>query len=123
MGLWGLLWFFILPLAGILSMIFIVSIPISLIFLLFVTMTVFLGQFPVAVWLGEVMTRRIPGYNKGMLPAATGLFILHLILKIPFLGFVALILWVFGGFGSIWYWILKRNKAITSTTPKPETIT
>jgi cytoskeletal protein CcmA (bactofilin family) len=122
MGLWGLLWLVVLPLAGVLSMIFIVSIPFSILFLLFVSITLFLGQFPISVWLGEIISHRIPGFNKGMLPAATGLFILHVILKVPVLGIIALILWFLSGFGSIWYWILKRRHAVSVTNPEPPVI-
>lgn len=118
MGLWGFLCLILIPLFGIISMIFIVSIPFSILFLLFFGITVFLGQFPIAVWLGELITKNIPGFQKGMLPAATGLVLLHILLKIPLLTVVFMVVWVLAGFGSIWYWILKRHKAIRITTPE-----
>jgi len=117
MGLWGLLCLILIPLLGIFSMIFIVSIPFSILFLLFFGVTVFLGQFPLAVWLGDLITKNIPGFQKGMLPAATGLLVLHLLIKIPLLTFLFFVIWVFVGFGSIWYWILKRQKALKITAP------
>lgn len=117
MGLWGFLCLILLPLFGLISMIFIVSIPLSLLFLFFFGVTLFLGQFPVAVWIGNLLTHKIPGYQKGMLPAATGLAVLHIFLNIPVLTIFFLILWIFVGFGSIWYWMLKRQKAKMIISP------
>jgi len=113
MGLWGLLCLLILPLTAVFSMIFIISIPLSIVFLLFIGATIFLGQFPLAYTAGEMISRNIPGFNKGMLPSAAGLFLLHILIKIPFLNILITITWILSGFGSIWYWILKRKKANT----------
>ena len=113
MGLWGLLCLIILPLTAIISMIFIISIPLSIIFLLFVAATIFLGQFPLAYTAGELLSRNIPGFNKGMLPSAAGLLLLHILIRIPVLNVLITTTWILCGFGSIWYWILKRKKANT----------
>jgi hypothetical protein len=110
MGLWGLLCLIVLPLAGILSMIFIVSIPLSIFFLMFIGATVFLGQFPLAFAVGELFAQNIPGFNKGMLPSAAGLMLLHVLIKIPILNVLITVAWILCGFGSIWYWMLKRSK-------------
>jgi len=120
----GFLAVIVVPVAGAIACILIITIPLVLILWFLWLLTLYLAQFPVAAWLGSrilgLLGRREPSRYLSLF---LGLLVLYLLFAIPCLGWLLAIYSVFLGFGAILLglraWWLQR-KAVPPTPAVPE---
>jgi cytoskeletal protein CcmA (bactofilin family) len=111
MGLWGMIYIILIPIAAIILLVGVVTIPVSIILMSAYAFSFFLGQFPVAVLLGNLLGQNSEAYRRGYLPLIVGLIIFHLGLKIPIINALLMSFWFVAGFGAVWFAIINERRS------------
>lgn len=111
MGLWGMIYIIVIPIAGIILLMPVVTIPVSIIFMSAYAFSFLLGQFPVAVLFGNLLGQNSEAFRRGYLPLIAGLIILHLGLKIPVINALLMVFWFVAGFGAVWFAIVNERRS------------
>jgi cytoskeletal protein CcmA (bactofilin family) len=92
----------VVPVAAVLSCIFIITIPAALLVMLAYFLLIYLAQVPVAIWLGDAILKRFGRVGASpFLMLLLGVPVLYVIFSVPFIGKVALFAVMFTGFGAI----------------------
>ena len=117
----------VVPVAAALSCIFIITIPAAVLALLAYCLVLYLAQVPVAVWLGEVLLKRMGrGGGSPFIALTVGIPVLYVAFSIPFLGTLALFAVIFTGFGAIvitiWAARQARRAGGGSLPPQPPAV-
>ncbi len=107
---WGLLYLLAVPILAVITMIFIITIPFTLIYFVIYGALIFMGQFVLANWIGNLIAKKIPSYDKWLLPFISGLLIIHILISVPILRGFTWIGWIFLGTATIWYNIFNNRK-------------
>ncbi len=94
-----------------LSMILLITIPFVVIYLVAYVIALYLGKIPVAVWLGQVVLKRLRPASGIYAALLVGLVLLYLIFMIPFLGVVAQCLVALLGLGAVTSIYLAHREA------------
>ncbi len=121
---WGLLYLLVGPIVALISMIFIITIPFSIIYFSIIyyviySLLIFMGQFVLANFLGNLLSEKFPQLKKWLLPFILGLFIVHILIAIPFIKGFTWLAWIFLGTATLYYNIFhNRKKTISENIPK-----
>lgn len=114
---WGMLLFFIVPIAGLFLMFTVVGIPISLIAFLIYGLMLYLGKLLVGSWLGHMAAQKYPKpffeEHPNLMPIL-GITVVMLLGLIPILGFW--IRWLVGIMGLGCAFLYLRNLATQKVT-------
>lgn len=117
MTLWGMLYVIAIPIVAVILMVGLVTIPVSVLLLAIYAFSIFLGQFPLALLIGNLIGRNSEAFSKNYLPLVTGMIILYIALKIPVLNAFIIGFWIISGFGSVCFAIVNERKQRRSHTP------
>jgi hypothetical protein len=112
---WGAVILIVTPIAAIIVMCTVIGLPLGLIALALYGIALYLAQLPVALLIGRLIIKQNRELgSKGMMigAMALGLFLLSLVRLIPFIGWIAGLLTIVFGLGTI----------ITSSRKKADTI-
>ena len=104
----GLLFLFATPIAAIIACCTIVGLAVGIATLLLYAIAFFSSTVFVAGWLGEALLGPKPGMGAAIGRLALGLFILHVLRVLPYVGEWILFIAIVWGFGSIVMAIYKR---------------
>jgi cytoskeletal protein CcmA (bactofilin family) len=92
----------VVPVASLILCVLIITIPLVLIAILVFLILLYLARIPVAIWLGDLILRRVGRSGASPYLALTvGIPVLYLLFAIPFLGKIACFATVFIGFGAM----------------------
>lgn len=107
----GFLAFVVVPVAGALACILIVTIPLVFIAALVFALLVYLAKVPVAIWLGQLILTRLGRPQTSPYPGfVAGITALYLVYQIPFLGSLAWWASLFIGLGAIVLYISDQRQ-------------
>ncbi|MEA1986147.1 MAG: polymer-forming cytoskeletal protein [Candidatus Marinimicrobia bacterium] len=107
---WGLLYLLAGPIVALISMILIITIPFSFIYYVIYGLFIFMGQFVLANFLGNLLAEKFPQFNKWLLPFISGLAIVHILIHIPFVRGIVWLIWIFLGTATLYYNIFNNRK-------------
>lgn len=109
-AVWGLLYLLAVPILAIIAMIFIITIPFTVIYLVIYGLFIFMGQFVLANWIGNLISTKFPSYDKWLLPFISGLLMIHILINIPIIRGFTMLTWIFLGTATIWYNIFNNRE-------------
>ena len=115
----GLLFLFATPIAAIIACCTIVGLGVGIATLLLYFIAMYASTIWVSGWLGEALLGPRPGLGPAIGRLALGLFILHVLRILPYVGGWILFVVMFWGFGAMVLAIYKRLRPQLATTPAP----
>jgi cytoskeletal protein CcmA (bactofilin family) len=91
------------PVLAIILMATVIGIPLALLLIFVYGFTIFLAKIIVAVFIGSLLARRFnwPVIHQGLWLALLGLAIIAVLTRIPFAGFLFMLMTVFWGLGAV----------------------
>ena len=107
-GGFGLLFLFGTPIAAIIACITIVGLALGITTLLLYLIALYSSTIFVSGWLGEALLGAKPGTGQAILRLALGLFILHVLRVLPYIGGWVLFIAMFWGLGALMMALYKR---------------
>jgi cytoskeletal protein CcmA (bactofilin family) len=113
----GLLFLFGVPIAAIIACCTIVGLAVGIATILLYGIAFFSSTVFVAGWVGEALLGSKPGMGAAIGRLALGLFILHVLRVLPYVGGWILFVAVFWGFGALVMTIYKRLRPQFATAP------
>lgn len=116
-GGFGLLFLFGTPIAAVIACITIVGLGVGIATLLLYCIAIFSSTIFVAGWLGEVLLGAKSGMGHAVLRLALGLFILHVLRVLPYVGGWILFVAIFWGLGALMLALYKRLRPQLSAVP------
>jgi cytoskeletal protein CcmA (bactofilin family) len=111
----GLLFLFAAPIAAFIACITIVGLGVGIATLLLYIIALYASTIFVAGWLGEALLGPRPGVGAAIGRLALGLFILHVLRILPYVGGWILFIVVFWGFGALMLAIYKHLRPQLAT--------
>lgn len=113
----GALALILAPILAIILMITVIGIPLGIMLGLVYGASIYLAKIIVAVFLGSWLARKFswPEIHQGVWLVLLGLAIYTVLVKLPMVGFLAVLLTIFAGLGSIVLAFGKPKKAIAET--------
>ena len=118
---WGLLYLLPIPIIAVIAMIFIITIPFTIIYFAIYGLFIFMGQFVIANFIGNLISKKIPSFDKWLLPFISGLLIIHILIQIPIIRGFTWLAWIFLGTATIYYNIFNNREK--PQKPQPIEIT
>lgn len=109
-GGFGLLFLFGTPIAALIACFTIVGLGVGIATLLLYFIAIYTSTVFVAGWLGEALLGAKPGMGHAIARLALGLFILHVLRILPYIGGWILFVAIFWGFGALMMALYKRMR-------------
>jgi len=98
----GFIAFICVPVLALITLILIVTIPVSMLLILGYAIAAYIAKFYVAIWVGNLILRRKDGDPRSPVPVMLlGLVVLYILTALPFIGTLISFLIVFLGFGAL----------------------
>lgn len=98
----GFIAFICVPVIAFIALVLILTIPLSMVFLLGYAIAAYIAKFYVAIWVGSIIVRRADGSTRSPIPVMLlGLLILYILTALPYIGTLFTFLIVFFGFGAL----------------------
>lgn len=109
-GGFGLLFLFGTPIAAIIACVTIVGLGVGITTLLLYVIALYSSTIFVSGWLGEALLGAKPGMGHAVARLALGLFVLHVLRVLPYIGGWTLFITIFWGLGALMLALYKRMR-------------